>query len=92
MAGGCPTPALYIVGLSANEAPHAPGNGQMVALLAPNCAAVDAAHRLALEAGGTDEGASGPRLQYHADYYGAYFRNPDGNKICVRCHEPEGQQ
>ena len=87
--GEAPRP-LSIVGLPANEAPHAPGNGQMVALLAPMRAAVDAAHRLALEVGGTDEGAPGLRPHYHADYYVAYFRDPDGNKICVCCHAPEG--
>jgi lactoylglutathione lyase len=32
-------------------------------------------------------GAPGLRPAYHADYYGAYFRDPDGNKLCVVCHE-----
>ena len=31
--------------------------------------------------------APGLRPHYHVDYYGAYFRNPDGNKLCVVCHE-----
>ena len=29
------------------------------------------------------------RPEYHADYYGAYFRDPDGNKFCVACHAAE---
>ncbi|WP_157810516.1 hypothetical protein [Achromobacter ruhlandii] len=30
----------------------------------------------------------GLRPHYHADYYGAYFRDPDGNKLCVVSHTP----
>jgi lactoylglutathione lyase len=29
----------------------------------------------------------GLRPHYHGHYYGAYFRNPDGNKLCVVCHD-----
>jgi lactoylglutathione lyase len=63
------------------------GNGQMVALLAATRAQVDAAHALALAHGGRCEGPPGLRPHYHANYYGAYFRDPDGNKLCVACHE-----
>jgi hypothetical protein len=28
------------------------------------------------------------RPEYHPHYYGTYFRDPDGNKICVCCHDP----
>lgn len=66
---------------------HAPGNGQMVALLAASRAQVDAAHATALAHGGRCEGPPGLRPQYHPHYYGAYFRDPDGNKLCVACHE-----
>lgn len=59
------------------------GNGWMVALAAPTREAVDAAHAKALELGGFDEGAPGIRAHYAPDYYGAYFRDPEGNKICV---------
>ncbi|MDM0054519.1 VOC family protein [Variovorax fucosicus] len=71
-----------------NGQPHDPGNGQMVAFAAASRAAVHAAHQAALEHGGSCEGAPGPRPQYHAHYYGAYFRDPDGNKFCVACHAP----
>ena len=40
----------------------------------------------ALAHGGTCEGSPGLRPEYHAHYYGAYFRDPDGNKLCVACH------
>ena len=42
----------------------------------------------AIAGGGRCEGPPGLRPQYHADYYGAYFRDLDGNKICVCCHDP----
>ena len=64
------------------------GNGAMVAFMAPDRAAVDAAYLHALAQGGTDEGAPGLRPHYHPDYYAAYFRDPDGNKLCVVCHAP----
>ncbi len=61
----------------------------MVALLAASRQIVDRAHAYALAQGGADEGAPGLRPQYHPNYYGAYFRDPDGNKICVVCHTAE---
>ncbi|CAG9200461.1 Lactoylglutathione lyase [Paraburkholderia tropica] len=79
---------LFIVGAPFDGAPAESGNGQMVALLAPTRAAVDAVHALALTHGGSDEGAPGLRPRYHPNYYGAYFRDPDGNKLCVCCHDP----
>ena len=60
----------------------------MVAFLAETRAAVDRAHAVALAHGGRDEGAPGPRPEYHAHYYGAYVRDPDGNKLCFVCHAP----
>ncbi|EHK62843.1 VOC family protein [Achromobacter arsenitoxydans] len=71
-----------------NGQPHAPGNGQMIAFMADSREAVRRAHRTALENGGTCEGPPGLRPEYHAHYYGAYFRDPDGNKLCVACHSP----
>jgi catechol 2,3-dioxygenase-like lactoylglutathione lyase family enzyme len=62
------------------------GNGQMIALLAPSRAAVDQVHTLALSLGASCEGPPGLRPHYHPDYYGAYFRDLDGNKLCVCCH------
>ena len=64
------------------------GNGQMTALLAPDRAAVDQAHIVAMRGGAADEGAPGLRPQYHPNFYGAYFRDLDGNKICIVCHDP----
>jgi catechol 2,3-dioxygenase-like lactoylglutathione lyase family enzyme len=65
-----------------------PGNGVTVAFEAPTRAAVDAFHAAALAAGANDEGPPGIRAHYHPDYYGAYVRDLDGNKLCVVCHRP----
>jgi lactoylglutathione lyase len=72
-----------------NGEPHDPGNGQMLAFLACDRATVRKSYRIALELGGTCEGPPGLRPHYHAEYYGAYFRDPDGNKICVASHVAE---
>jgi catechol 2,3-dioxygenase-like lactoylglutathione lyase family enzyme len=56
------------------------GNGVHVAFIAPSRAAVDAFHAAGLEAGGADAGAPGVR-DYTPDYYAAFLRDPDGNKI-----------
>ncbi len=80
---------LFLIGKPYDGRPHAPGNGQMVAFLAPTRAAVDHAHAVALAHGGSDEGAPGLRPEYHAHYYGAYVRDPDGNKLAFACHAPQ---
>ena len=59
------------------------GNGSMVAFSAPSPDAVDVAYTAGLHAGGSDEGAPGLRRQYGEGYYGAYLRDPDGNKVHV---------
>jgi catechol 2,3-dioxygenase-like lactoylglutathione lyase family enzyme len=60
-----------------------------LAFVAENRRQVDAFHRLALEAGGKDNGAPGLRPQYNANYYAAFVIGPDGHNIEVVCHEPE---
>ena len=58
-----------------------PGNGCMTAFAAPSRTAVDAAYTAAIAAGGIDEGPPGLRASYAPDYYGAYVRDLDGNKL-----------
>jgi len=65
------------------------GAGTHVAFTAPDRKSVDAFYKAALKQGATDNGKPGLRPDYHRDYYGAYFRDPDGNKLCVVCHRPE---
>ena len=59
-----------------------PGRGAMLglALSAETPEAIQAAHAAALAAGGACEGPPGDR---GGGFYGAYFRDPDGNKLCV---------
>jgi catechol 2,3-dioxygenase-like lactoylglutathione lyase family enzyme len=64
------------------------GNGITIGLEASDRDSVDAAYKAGIAAGGKDEGAPGIRAHYHPNYYGAYLRDPDGNKICVVCHKP----
>jgi catechol 2,3-dioxygenase-like lactoylglutathione lyase family enzyme len=78
---------LFLIGRPFDGQAHEVGNGQMTALLAPSRAAVDQAHATALAHGASCEGPPGLRPHYHANYYGAYFRDPDGNKLCVCCHD-----
>lgn len=59
------------------------GNGSMLSLKAANRAAVDAFHAAALASGGKDEGAPGVRGEFDPPFYGAYVRDPSGNKLCA---------
>jgi catechol 2,3-dioxygenase-like lactoylglutathione lyase family enzyme len=77
---------LFLIGKPHNQQAHEPGNGQMVAFIAKHRGVVDQAHEVAIANGGTSEGPPGLRPEYHADYYGAYFRDTEGNKLCVVCH------
>jgi catechol 2,3-dioxygenase-like lactoylglutathione lyase family enzyme len=58
-----------------------------IAIRAKGRADVRAFHEAALAAGGTDNGAPGPRPQYHPDYYGAFVIDPDGHNVEAVCHE-----
>jgi catechol 2,3-dioxygenase-like lactoylglutathione lyase family enzyme len=74
---------------------HRPGltpsdNGVHVCLRAPSTQAVDAFHAAALAAGGADDGAPGLRPEYSAHYYGAFIRDPDGNRVEAVTFLPDG--
>lgn len=61
-----------------------PGNGNMIALQMQERAQVDSFYRKGLELGGSDEGAPGVRGdQGPMAFYAAYFRDPEGNKLCA---------
>ena len=62
------------------QAPHH-GNGNMPGFLCATKSEVDAAYAAALANGGTDEGPPGPRPLYGPNFYGAYVRDPQGNKM-----------
>ena len=63
--------------------PATVGNGVMVALAVDSQEKVDEVHKRAMELGGKDEGAPGPRGD--GGFYAGYFRDLDGNKLNAFC-------
>jgi catechol 2,3-dioxygenase-like lactoylglutathione lyase family enzyme len=63
-----------------------PGNGPMLAFDAKNAEQVNAFHAAALAHGGSDDGAPGLRAYYTPNFYAAYVRDPDGNKLAAVFH------
>ena len=61
--------------------PAAPDTGAHIALRAPSPEAVTAFHTAALAGGGTCDGPPGPRQAAMTTYFGAFIRDPDGNRI-----------
>ena len=55
--------------------------GAHVALRAPSPEAVTAFHTAALASGGTCDGPPGPRAASMTTYFGAFVRDPDGNRL-----------
>lgn len=89
-AYGKPTGAKIFIGPAFDGKTTTSGNGTHVAFLAKSRSAVDAFYDAALAYGGTDEGPPGPRPHYHSNYYGAYVRDPNGNKLQAVCHSSKG--
>src|SRR3954469_14608303 len=88
-------PAPGVVGLGVDRpdfwlarAPEATGFAP-VAVRVATTALVDAFPRAALDAGGRDNGAPGPRPQYHPRYYGGFVLDPDGNNVEAVFHAAE---
>ena len=88
-------PAPGVVGLGADRPdfwlaldPEATGFAH-VAFRVETTDRVDAFHGAALDAGGRDNGAPGPRPRYHPRYYGAFVLDPDGNNVEAVCHAAE---
>ncbi|WP_170331457.1 VOC family protein [Ruegeria arenilitoris] len=67
------------------------GNGTMIAFPAKDAGQVRRFHEAGLANGGTDEGGPGVRDRYEPDFYVAYLRDPDGNKLSCFCYhyDPE---
>lgn len=78
---GMDRPALAIM-IPYDQQPATAGNGTMVAIACDSRDKVDRLYRKALELGGRDEGAAGPRGD---GFYAGYFRDPDGNKLNAFC-------
>lgn len=74
--------AAFVIG-EPLEGEASPGNGNQLTIAAQSRDMVDAVHAKALELGGADEGAPGIRGKDRDGFYGAYFRDPDGNKWVI---------
>lgn len=72
---------LFSIETPVDGRPASPGNGVHVAFPARDRGMARDFHRTALAHGGTDDGAPGLRIEYDANYYGAFVRDPDGNKM-----------
>jgi catechol 2,3-dioxygenase-like lactoylglutathione lyase family enzyme len=77
--GTSPDSAMLAICIPYNEEEHQCGNGNMVAIPGGSREGVDKLYARAIELGATDEGPPGERLPV---FYGAYVRDPDGNKLC----------
>jgi catechol 2,3-dioxygenase-like lactoylglutathione lyase family enzyme len=78
--GGPGRGAMLGLTLPHDGGPQSVGNGVMVALSAETPEVIHAVHAAAMAAGGACEGPPGDR---GGGFYGAYFRDLDGNKLCV---------
>ncbi|WP_410012805.1 VOC family protein [Sodalis sp. C49] len=72
----------FVVRRPINGLPATWGNGCQVSFAAPSQDAVASAWSVALSQGGIDEGEPGVRAIYADDFYAAYCRDPEGNKLC----------
>lgn len=87
---GDPSVGAFGVGLPADGAPACHANGGTIGFRAADTAAVDAWHAAGLANGGTCDGPPGPRPYGPAPMYGAYMRDPVGNKLCAFTTNVEG--
>ncbi len=77
----------FFAGLPFDGRPAGVGNGAMTAFQLPSAERVQRLHAVALERGGSCEGAPGLRPQYSPTFYAAYVRDPDGNKLAFVCYD-----
>ncbi len=73
--------SMFSVTMPFNQETATVGNGVMVAIAAPDRASVDKLYEKAIELGATDEGGPGLRGGDDSNFYAAYFRDLDGNKL-----------
>ena len=67
----------------AHMEPVGEDSGMHIALRTTSKESVDRCHAAALQAGAESDGEPGFRPEYHASYYAAFVRDPDGNRIEV---------
>ena len=84
--GKVPGHVPFWVQFPIDREPATRGNGTHVAFSAPDKATVDAFFAAAIANGGVEDGPPGPRPMYSPDYYSAFVRDPDGNKLEACLH------
>ncbi|CAG4916312.1 VOC family protein [Paraburkholderia saeva] len=85
VAYGRDEPVLWLV-LAPHPVQPDPESGLHLCFKADDRASIDAFHRAALAAGGTDNGPPGLRPQYSANYYAAFAIDPDGYRVEAVCY------
>lgn len=80
MIGSAMNQPLVAVCEPYNKKAPEPGNGNMIAFPASSKEEAAALYEKAISLGATDEGEPGQRVPDR--FYGAYVRDPDGNKLC----------
>jgi catechol 2,3-dioxygenase-like lactoylglutathione lyase family enzyme len=83
-------PERTYLSIRRRDEPVATNAGRHWAFKAPSRQVVDEFWRAGLAAGGRDDGEPGLRAHYHADYYGAFLVDPDGNRVEAVCHHAAG--
>ena len=78
--GNAPGQAMFAIGGTFDGETATNGNGVMPAIACESQEGVDKAYAKAIELGAVSDGEPGQRMP---TFYGAYFRDPDGHKICV---------
>ena len=78
-----PDGGAFGVGHPADGKPATFANGGTIGFKAETPEQVDAFHKAGCANGGACEGEPGPRSSAPGNPYGAYLRDPDGNKICA---------
>ncbi len=79
--GRAPGEPMIAIGGPYDEKEATCGNGTMAAIGCDDRETVDRLYAKAIELGAADEGEPGERIPNF--FYGAYFRDPDGHKICL---------
>jgi catechol 2,3-dioxygenase-like lactoylglutathione lyase family enzyme len=82
---GQPDTGMFGVGKPRDGAAATHANGGTIGFQAKDRGAVDAWYEAGMANGGTDEGPPGERKYGPQPIYGAYMRDPDGNKLCAFC-------
>lgn len=88
--GKSPKPSLWIGPIGKEEEDIGRAKGVHIAFEAPSVEAVKTWYQTCLNLGGKDNGAPGPRAEYHPGYYGAFIIDPNGWRIEACLHDYNG--